>query len=125
MKEYAFHVDSATQTTNVLSYVNEWGHILQVQKEGRKPFRYSSGNFGPIFLDLETIVGSDIAMRGLIRPLAFKLLNDIGSDFDIVVGIATGGIAPGIELKNCLNDANTGKRFYFVYERGNKLIGIE
>lgn len=82
---------------------------------GEDPFLYASGNRGPGYVSIKSLVGQ----KGLIKPLIEIMARRVQSaipNLDFVAGNVTGGMVPGWELSERLELFLT-KRVPFVYIR--------
>lgn len=70
-----------------------------VKIDCKKPFRWASGYYMPIYTDNRIIVGS-FKGRKIITDLFVKKIADI--DYDYIAGTATAGIAPATSLADRL-----------------------
>jgi orotate phosphoribosyltransferase len=68
--------------------------IKAVKLNSKKPFSWASGWKSPIYCD-NRLVLSYPQIRTFIRQEFAKLISDEIGDVDVVVGVATGGIAMG------------------------------
>lgn len=79
---------------------------------GKEPFRYSSGNCGPIYVSLRDVVGRKKIIESLSYLIAEKIRKNIFSA-DLIAGNATAGIVPGWLVSGYLD-------LPFVYIRSEK-----
>jgi len=83
---------------------------------GEEPFLYSSGYWGPGYVNIKGLVGQEEVFKFLVKQEALKLV-DSGTPFDFIAGNATGGMIPAYQLREDLQDL-TGRRIPYVYVRG-------
>ncbi|MEA2088811.1 MAG: hypothetical protein U9O55_03170 [Patescibacteria group bacterium] len=88
---------------------------------GEEPFLYSSGNHGPGYIDIKGRVGFDEVFESMVDLLADKLVAD-KVQFDLIVGMMTGGSIPGYRLKQIMSK-RLGKRIIYIYQRGARKKG--
>ena len=90
---------------------------------GEEPFLYSSGNRGPGYVMIKGLVGQPSVLKYLTNQLALKILDkEINQEFDFIAGNATGGMVPGWQLRNDLEEL-TGQEFPYVYVRETRKVG--
>lgn len=88
---------------------------------GEEPFLYSSKNRGPGYVDVKGRVGFDEVFDSMVDLIADKLIAD-KVDFDLIVGMMTGGALPGYRLKQFMS-TRLGKRVVYIYQRGARKVG--
>lgn len=88
---------------------------------GEEPFVYSSKNCGPGYVDIKGRVGFDHVFEPMVSLLADRLMAD-GVDFDLVIGMMTGGALPGYHLKQVMAN-RLRKRIVYAYQRGARKVG--
>lgn len=88
---------------------------------GEEAFRYSSGNWGPGYINIKGLCGRQEVFKVLTRQLAFNLIV-AETQFDFIAANATGGMTPGYQLREDLQ-ALTGLEIPFVYVRGTRKPG--
>lgn len=88
---------------------------------GEEPFLYSSGNFGPGYLNVKGMVGRQRAFKTLTEQCALRLV-EANADFDFVAGNATGGMIPGYQVREDYQRI-TGKEVPYIYVRNTRKIG--
>lgn len=88
---------------------------------GEEAFLYSSGNHGPGYVDVKGRVGFDEVFEAMVDLLADKIIED-KVDFDLLVGMMTGGSMPGFRLKQLLSE-RLDKRIVYIYQRGARKVG--
>jgi orotate phosphoribosyltransferase len=101
------------------------GGLLEVRDVdgGAVPFDYSSANRGPGYLMIKGGVGQPHLMQFLVRQLALKLVDErVDLNFDFIAANATGGMVPGWQLRNDLEEL-TGREVPYVYVRETRKIG--
>ena len=90
---------------------------------GEEPFLYSSGNRGPVYVMIKGLVGQPSVLKYLTNQLALKILEtEVNKQFHFIAGNATGGMIPGWQLRNDLEEL-TGQEFPYVYVRETRKIG--
>jgi len=89
--------------------------------KGEKPFLYSSGNWGPGYVNIKGLVGQEEIFKTLVRQLSLRTLAS-GTQFDFIAANATGGMIPGYQLREDLQKL-TGKEIPYVYVRGSRKPG--
>lgn len=88
---------------------------------GEKPFLYASGNWGPGYVTIKSLVSQKQLYRKLIHLLA-SVVADKFPDLDLIVGNVTGGMIPGWVLSEYLKfDLN--REIPFLYNRGTRKKG--
>jgi len=97
---------------------------------GEKPFIYTSGNWGPGYVNIKKLVSAKKLMLSLTKHLAEKIAKYV-SQINFIAGSATGGMIPGWLVAEHL-ETILGKAMPYVYirkakrgERENSIIGIE
>lgn len=88
---------------------------------GEEPFLYSSGNWGPGYLDVKGTVGAQETFKFLVSQVAGKAVRE-EIDFDWVAGNATGGMPPAYEFRERFQ-AYTGREIGYCYIRGSRKEG--
>ena len=88
---------------------------------GEESFLYSTKNRGPGYIDIKGRVGWDEVFESMVDLLADKLIED-EVDFDLIVGMMTGGSMPGFRLKQIMSE-RLGKRIVYIYQRGARKVG--
>ena len=88
---------------------------------GEESFLYSTKNNGPGYADIKGRVGWDEVFEPMVDLLADKLIED-EVDFDLLVGMMTGGSMPGFRLKQIMSE-RLGKRIVYIYQRGARKVG--
>jgi len=88
---------------------------------GQDPFHYSSGNFGPGYVDVKGTVGVQGVFKTLVEQVALKAA-DTGATFDWVAGNATGGMVPAYQFREDYQ-AVTDREVGYVYVRGSRKQG--
>lgn len=81
--------------------IESGGLEIRDLSKGEEPFLYSSGNYGPGYVDIKGRVGFDEIFELMVEALALKLLEDKVS-FDFIIGLMTGGALPSYRLKQIL-----------------------
>lgn len=88
---------------------------------GEEPFLYSSGNWGPGYVSIKGLVGQERVFKTLTRQLTLRVLaSQVG--FDFIAANATGGMIPGYQLREDLQDLS-GREIPYVYVRGSRKPG--
>ena len=67
----------------------------------KQPFLYSSGNWGPGYVTVKSLVARENILDWLIRILAHKIMASLGgkdAKLDFMAGNITGGVIPGFKL---------------------------
>ena len=88
---------------------------------GQEPFLYSSGNYGPGYLDIKGACGIDEVFEPLCQQSALALMEQ-DAKFDFIAGNATGGMIPAFRVKQLLADW-TGRRIPYAYLRNTRKLG--
>lgn len=88
---------------------------------GEKPFKYSSGNFGPGYLMVKGLVSQRALLEALVAHLAHLVL-DIFPDVEYVAGNATGGMIPAWIMAGNLSEL-LGKEVPYFYVRNTRKRG--
>ena len=88
---------------------------------GAEAFLYSSKNHGPGYVDIKGRVGFDHVFEPMLDLLVDKLMED-GVDFDLVIGMMTGGALPGYRRKQLMAD-RLGRSVVYAYQRGSRKGG--
>lgn len=89
---------------------------------GEEPFLYSSGNRGPGYVMIKGLVGQPHILRFLTHHLALQLIEK--NDFNFIAANATGGMVPGWQVRNDLEELAGGKKeIPYVYVRETRKIG--
>lgn len=88
---------------------------------GEEPFLYSSGNYGPGYLDIKGACGIDDVFETFTEQSALTLLEQ-EAKFDFIAGNATGGMIPAFRVKQLIAEW-AGKRVPYVYLRNTRKLG--
>lgn len=88
---------------------------------GEEPFLYSSGNYGPGYVDIKGQVGRQQLFKTLTGQLALTIV-ERQIPFDFLIGNATGGLAPTYQVREDLQEI-TGRRIPFGYARNTRKLG--
>lgn len=88
---------------------------------GEEPFEYSSGNFGPGYVNIKGLVGRQEVFKTLSEQLALRVIGS-GVEFDFINGNATGGMIPGWQLKEDVQRF-TGRHIPYTYARNTRKVG--
>ncbi|MCH7883466.1 hypothetical protein IIA95_03575 [Patescibacteria group bacterium] len=88
---------------------------------GEKPFLYASGNWGPGYLSVKSLVGRKEIIRYLVRELA-EFVAKRASRLDFIAGNVTGGLVPGWVLSEYLEPI-LRRTVPFVYVRDTRKKG--
>jgi len=108
--------------SSIMRLILESGGIeIRDVEKGEEPFLYSTGNHGPGYVDIKGRVGFDDVFEPMISALA-DLLIAKNIDFELVVGMVTGGVIPGYCLKQIVSQ-RLGKPVVFIYQRGARKAG--
>lgn len=89
--------------------------------EGEEPFLYASGNWGPGYVTIKSLVGRKKVIRSLVQKLAEEI-RILAPHIDFVAGNVTGGLVPGWILSECLEPL-LNKTIPFVYIRDARKKG--
>jgi orotate phosphoribosyltransferase len=89
---------------------------------GEAPFHYSSGNFGPGYVDIKGTVGAQHVFKSLVEQVAVRLIDD-NVEFDNIAGNATGGIVPAYECREAYQQLTDRVDIGYVYVRGSRKQG--
>jgi orotate phosphoribosyltransferase len=87
---------------------------------GEEPFRYSSGNRGPLFLSVKGTVSFPF-FKDLAVELATKV-QEVAPRVDFVAGNVTGGVPPSVYVAQELSGMR-GRHVPFVYIRDSRKKG--
>lgn len=88
---------------------------------GEDPFHYSSGNFGPGYVDVKGTVGVQDTFKTMVEQLAVKVIGE-EIEFDNIAGNATGGMVPAYQFREDYQSF-TGIKKGYVYIRGSRKQG--
>ena len=88
---------------------------------GQEPFLYSSGNYGPGYVNVKGLVGREDVFKTLTEQCALRLA-DQEADFQFVAANATGGMVPGYQTREDYARI-TGERKPYIYVRNTRKIG--
>ena len=88
---------------------------------GQEPFLYSSGNFGPGYVMVKSLVARQDVFKPLVEQLALRLVES-GTEFDNIAGNATGGMIPAYQCREDYQNLS-GQGIGFVYIRGSRKQG--
>lgn len=88
---------------------------------GEKPFLYASGNWGPGYVTIKSLVSQKQLYRKLVHLLASRVVDKF-SDLDLIVGNVTGGMIPGWVLSEYLK-FDLDREVPFLYNRGMRKKG--
>lgn len=83
-----------------------------------QPFLYASGNFGPGYVSIKSLVAVEQIIQQLIEDLAAKIVNR-GISPDFVAGNVTGGLIPGWILSEKLG-VMLKKNIRYIYVSGTR-----
>jgi len=107
---------------NVMELILKSGGVeIRDVDNGEEPFLYSSKNHGPGYIDIKGRVGFDEVFEPMVDLLADKLVAD-KVQFDLIVGMMTGGSMPGYRLKQIMSE-RLKKRIVYIYQRGARKVG--
>ncbi len=81
-----------------LSIISAGGLEVRDVDAGESPFLYTTGNWGPGYVQIKGLVGQRKVLKSLVRQLAHKVAPLHGKAFDFIEGNATGGMIPGWQL---------------------------
>lgn len=109
--------------------------IKAVTLSPQKPYRYTSGILSPIYTD-NRIICSYVQERAQIRRCYEEIIKENKLRFDIIGGIATGGIphaawladilkAPLIYVRSAPKEHGKGKQVEGKLEQGQRVLIIE
>lgn len=106
-----------------LAIINAGGLDIRDVDGGEEPFLYSSGNRGPGYVMIKGLVGQPSILKYLTGQLAHKIVDEeIYKEFDFIAGNATGGMIPGWQLRNDLEEL-TKREVPYVYVRETRKLG--
>ena len=88
---------------------------------GEKPFLYSSGNWGPGYVNIKGLIGNKSVIRHLGRNLAYAIANRVPY-LRFIAGNATGGMIPAWIVSEKL-EGMLMRSVPFVYVRGARKKG--
>ena len=100
-----------------------------------KPFHYASGLTGPLYCDNRLLL-SLVEARGQITQAFLQRIKELGVSFNLVVGLAMGGVPYGVLVADSLRrpfvyirkkvkDHGTKKRIEGLWKKGDRIIVIE
>lgn len=93
---------------------------------GEDPFLYSTGNFGPGYVDVKGTVANQKFFKPAVQQLAVKVIRE-DVTFDFVAGNATGGMVPAYEFREQYQGltalAGDPQEKEYVYIRGSRKQG--
>jgi orotate phosphoribosyltransferase len=109
--------------------------IKAIKLEPANHFTWASGWFSPIYCDNRKTL-SFPEVRTFIKDSFVNLINEKFSDFDVVAGVATGAIAPGVLVAEALNkpfvyvrskakEHGMGNQIEGYLEQGKKVLVVE
>ncbi|HLB50803.1 MAG TPA: hypothetical protein VJL38_01335 [Patescibacteria group bacterium] len=114
--------DFQMRKAHVMRLLLESGGLeIRAVDEGAEPFLYSSKNHGPGYVDVKGRVGFDEVFEPMVELLVDVLIED-KVQFDLIVGMMTGGSMPGFRLKQLLQE-RLGRRIVYIYQRGARKVG--
>ena len=106
--------DFQMRKAHVMRLLLESGGLeIRAVDEGAEPFLYSSKNHGPGYVDVKGRVGFDEVFEPMVELLVDVLIED-KVQFDLIVGMMTGGSMPGFRLKQLLQE-RLGRRIVYIY----------
>lgn len=88
---------------------------------GQEPFLYSSGNYGPGYVNIKGLVGRQEVFKTLTEQCALKLADE-EADFYFIAANATGGMVPGYQVREDYQRL-TGRDIPYIYVRNTRKIG--
>lgn len=88
---------------------------------GEKLFLYSSGNFGPGYVNIKGLVGRQAVFKTLTEQCALKLIDE-EAKFDFIAANATGGMVFGHQVREDYQRI-TGREVPYIYVRNTRKIG--
>lgn len=103
-----------------LLIIRSGGFVIKDVDAGEKPFLYSSGNYGPGYVDVKGRVGWDDVFEKLTDESALRIIER--AEFDFIAGNATGGMIPAYRVKQKISEW-TGKNVPYVYVRNTRKLG--
>ncbi len=89
---------------------------------GEDPFHYSSGNFGPGYVDVKGTVAAQRVFKPLVEQVAIKTIEE-GVEFDHVAGNVTGGVPPAYQFREDYQRLTGRRDIEYVYIRGSRKQG--
>jgi len=113
--------NNGTKETVMLKILQSGGLSIRDVDNGEEAFLYSSKNHGPGYVDIKGRIGFDKVFEPMIALLADKLMTD-NVQFDLIVGMMTGGCLPGYRVKQILSQ-RLKKGIIYIYQRGARKIG--
>jgi len=98
--------------------------ILEIRdvEKGNSPFLYASGNWGPGYVTIKSLVSDRPLLKVLVRLLARKIATVEEREISFVAGNVTGGMIPGWLLAGELRDWY-GRDTPFFYVRNTRKKG--
>jgi len=116
MTEVNYDVDGVCSTI-----INAGALEIRDIDGGEEPFLYSSGNYGPGYVNIKGLVGQRNVLMSLVRKLALKISVEVGV-IDFIAGNVTGGQIPGWILSELLGIMR-GHNIPYVYIRPSRKKG--
>jgi orotate phosphoribosyltransferase len=89
---------------------------------GEDPYHYSSGNWGPGYVDVKGTVADQGTFKPLVQQVGRKLIDE-GVEFDHIAGNATGGMVPAYECREAYQEMTGRDDIEYVYVRGSRKQG--
>ncbi len=90
---------------------------------GEQAYKYTSGHFGPGYIDIKGTVGKEDIFKILAKQSALKLIEE-QTPFDFIAAIATGGMTPGYQVREYYEEM-TGKKIPYIYLKDLKDKGVD
>jgi len=84
----------------------------------KQPFLYASGNWGPGYITIKSLVSQEEVMDFLAKQAASKIAAQVPS-IDFIAGNVTGGVIPAWKIHLHL-EAILGKQLHYVYVGGSR-----
>lgn len=101
--------------------IDAGGLDIRDVNSGQEPFLYSSGNYGPGYVNIKGLVGREEVFKTLTEQCALKLADE-EADFFFIAANATGGMVPGYQVREDYTRI-TGRRVPYIYVRNTRKIG--
>jgi len=99
--------NSAREYTSTLLW-----HIGAVRFMESEPFKYASGNHGPIYIDVRRVISHPIHKKVIAGFLANIVTLELDRDIDTIIGGETAGMSFAEQLADLIN-----KPYYYVRKK--------
>ncbi len=105
----------------IKTLIKSGGVVIRDVDNGAEPFLYSSGNYGPGYIDVKGRCAIPIWIEACASTLAMKMVNKNAIP-NVITGNATGGMIASWELNRKLSNL-IGKELPYFYLRGTRKVG--